>query len=372
VLVVSGRDRQEAPAEAPVDEVVAGLDAFASAAERMLARGGGNTVLSPLSMAVAFAMAEAGARGRTVDDIAGVFGFPDQPGLHSAMNALTAALDGQADLSLANSLWAQAGFDMDAGFLDTLAAHYGAGVRTTDFVRDPGGSREAINAWVASATRDRIPDLLDEGAIGERTRLVLVNAVYLKAAWRTAFGEELTVDAPFHRADGTMVSVPTMHASGLDARYVLADGYTAVELPYVGGELAMLIVVPEDPGASLPQLDTGLSAGPVNLALPRWESRAALDLASVMTELGLPLPGGDLSGIAPDLEIGTAVHAADITVDERGTEAAAATAIVIRTTSAVIGPPPVDITVDRPFLFAVRHVESGAPLFVGRVVDPSA
>lgn len=357
---------------APTATVVAGIDGFANSVERILARAGGNTVFSPTGVAVAFAMASAGARGRTVDDIAGVFGFPEQPRLHAAMSALTSVLDGQADLSLANSLWAQAGFDIEPEFADTLAAHYGAGVWMTDFVRDPGGSRSAINGWVASATRDRIPELLGEGAIGERTRLVLVNAVYLKAAWATAFSESATAGAPFHRADGATVSVPTMRATGLDARYVLGDGYTAVELPYVGGELAMLIVVPDDAGASFPQLGTGLTAGPVNLALPRWESRAALDLASVMTELGLALPGGDLSGIAPDLEIGTAVHAADITVDEQGTEAAAATAIVIRTTSAVVGPPPVDIVVDRPFLFAVRHVSTGAPLFVGRVMDPSA
>jgi serpin B len=351
--------------------LVAGIDRFASSVERILARTGGNTVFSPTGVAAAFAMASAGARGRTVDDIARVFGFPDQPGLHSAMNALTAALDGIDDVAVANSLWAQAGFSIEPPFRDTLALHYGAAVWMTDFMHDPGGSRSAINGWVADATRDRIPQLLDEGAIGERTRLVLVNAVYLKAAWRTPFDEGATFEAPFHRADGTTVSVPTMHASGLDARYVVADGYTAVELPYVGGELAMLIVVPDDGGAPLPQVDTNLTAGPVNLALPKWESRVALDLASVMTELGLPLPGGDLSGIAPDLEIGTAVHAADITVDETGTEAAAATAIVIRTTSAVIGHPPVDITVDRPFLFAVRHVDTGAPLFVGRVMDPS-
>jgi serpin B len=352
--------------------LVAGIDRFASSVERILGRTGGNTVFSPTGVAAAFAMAQAGARGRTVEDIARVFGFPGQPGLHEAMNALTAALDGVDDLAVANSLWAQAGFEIAPRFVDTLAAHYGAAVWMTDFMHDPGGSRSAINGWVADATRDRIPQLLDEGAIGERTRLVLVNAVYLKAAWRTPFDEGATFEDPFHRADGTTVSVPTMHASGLDARYVVADGYTAVELPYVGGELAMLIVVPDDVEAPRPQVDTSLTAGPVNLALPKWESRAALDLASVMTELGLPLPGGDLSGIAPDLEIGTAVHAADITVDESGTEAAAATAVVIRPTSAVIGPPPVDITVDRPFLFAVRHVRTGAPLFVGRVVNPSA
>jgi serpin B len=356
---------------APTATLVTGIDGFAGSVERILARTGGNTVFSPTGIAAAFAMAQAGARGRTVEDIARVFGFPSQPGLHAAMSALTAALDDQPDLSLANSLWAQAGLDIEPEFVDTLTAYYRAGMWLTDFVRDPDGSRSAINAWVASATRDRIPELLDEGVIEERTRLVLVNAVYLEAAWRTAFDEGLTADAPFHRADGTTVSVPTMRLAGLDARYALGDGYTAVELPYVGGELVMLIVVPDEPGASFPQVDRDLIAGPVNLALPRWESRLALDLAPVMTELGLPLPGGDLSGIAPDLEIETAVHAADITVDERGTEAAAATAVVIRLTSAVTGPPPVDITVDRPFLFAVRHVPTGAPLFVGRVMDPS-
>jgi serpin B len=358
---------------APTATLVAGIDRFAWSVERILALGrmGGNTVFSPTGVAAAFAMASAGARGRTVEDIARAFGFPAQPELHAAMGAVIAALDDQADLSLANSLWAQAGLDVEPGFLDTLATDYGARVLMTDFVRDPGRSRSAINGWVASATRDRIPELLDAGAIGQRTRLVLVNAVYLKAAWRTAFGEEQTGDAPFHRADGTTVDVPTMHASGLDARYALGDGYTAVELPYVGGSLAMMIVVPDDLGASFPQVDSRLTAGPVNLALPKWESRAALDLASVLTSLGLPLPGGDLSGIAPDVEIDSAVHAADITVDEQGTEAAAATAVVVRLTSAVTGPPPVDITVDRPFLFAVRHVPTGAPLFVGRVMDPS-
>jgi serpin B len=385
-LVASDRARQEPPAAAPTGEVVAGLDGFAGRAERILAREAGNTVLSPMSIAAAFAMAEAGARGSTVDDIARAFGFPDQPGLHEAMNALTAALDdAQSDdvtLALANAVWAQSGFEIERGYLDTLATQYGAGVRATDFVDDPGGSREAINGWVAEATRDRIPDLLGEDAISDDTRAMLVNAIYLKAAWDTPFSEDTTADAPFHRGDGSTVDVPTMHARGLRARYARGDGYTAVELPYVGDSLAMLIVVPDDPAAldggtgvrlpSLGEVASDLTAGRVNLALPKWETRAALDLGPLMTELGLAIPGGDLSGIAPDLEIGTAVHAADITVDENGTEAAAATAVGVELTAAPVEDRPVDVTVDRPFLFEVRHVESGAPLFAGRVTDPAA
>jgi serine protease inhibitor len=389
-LVASDQPRQEPAAGAPTAEVTSGLDAFGQRAERIVAAEGGNTVLSPMSLAVAFAMAEAGARGQTVDDIAGVFGFPDQPGLHAAMNALTAALadanrSGGEDeseevvLALANAIWAQSGFDIDTGFLDTLARQYGTGIQTTDFVDDPAGSREAINGWVAQATRDRIPDLLGEDAIGEDTRAMLVNAVYLEAAWATTFAESGTRDEPFHRADGSTVDVPTMHTVGLDARYARGNGYTAVELPYAGGDLAMLIVMP-DAGtalddAGLPPLGeiaVGLTGGLVDLALPRWETRAALDLGRVMTELGLTIPGGDLSGIAPDLEIGTAVHAADITVDEHGTEAAAATAVGMELTAAPVRDEPVAITVDRPFLFEVRHVETGAPLFLGRVVDPAA
>lgn len=172
-----------------------------------------------------------------------------------------------------------------------------------------------------------------------------------------------------------------MRDGSLQTRALVGEGYTAVELPYVGDALAMLVIVPDASttvddvlaGLSEGGLGTvadGLSAATVDLTLPRWDTGEATDLAPLLTELGLPIPGGSLDGVAPDLEIGAAVHAADITVDEAGTEAAAATAVGLEATSAPLDGEIVTVVADRPFIFAVRHVETGAPLFVGRVADP--
>lgn len=389
VMVRADVERVAAPDAAPVDELVAGIDGFALEAERLMAAEGGNTVLSPVSIATAFAMVAAGADEPTADRIADVFGFPDQPGLHEAMNALTAGLDqanrsdddGEVVVETANALWAQIGFDIDPSYLETLAAQYGAGVPTTDFEDDPDGSRRAINESVAEATRDRIPDLMPEGTVTEDTRAVVVNAVYMTAPWATQFDDELTEQGTFHLADGATADVPMMRDPSLSTRAAVGEGYTAVELPYVGGDLAMLLVVP-DASTSLDDVVAGLGDGglaavadglataTVDLTLPRWDTESATDLAPLLTELGLPIPGGSLDGIAPDLEIAAAVHAADITVDETGTEAAAATAVGIEVTSAPMPGDVVTVVADRPYLFAVRHVETGAPLFVGRVADP--
>ena len=385
--------------DAPVDEVVAGLEAFGLRAEAMLAAeggdGAGNTVLSPASIGIAFAMAQGGARGDTEQRIAEVFGFPAQPGLHEAMNELTAQLDAVAGrgegeagsdgdevvLDLADAVWLQRDFPFEDAYLDLLGRHYGAGLHTADFRSDPEAGRRAINAWVEDATRERIPELVPSGVITPDTRAALVNAIYLKAAWQEAFDEAATADADFHLADGTTVQVPMMHAPALDATAADGDGYVAVEVPYAGGELAMLVIVPDE-GTDLDELrgrlgDTALAdvartlrPALVDLSLPRWETGAALDLGPVLTALGLPVPGGDLSGIGPDLSIGAAVHAADITVDESGTEAAAATAVIVEETAAPVVPDAVVVRADRPFLFAIRHTGTGAPLFVGRVADP--
>lgn len=391
VEVIQADVERVSPAgDAPVDEVVAGLDAFALRAERLAAADtGGNTVLSPASIATAFAMVEAGADEATAARIADVFGFPDEPGLHEAMNSLTATLDaanrtdpdrGEVVLDVANTLWAQRGFDIQQPFLDTLATQYGAGVPVTDFEHDPEGSRGAINDAVGEATRDRIPDLMPPGSVTEDTRAVVVNAIYLKATWATEFSEDATAPQAFHLADGTTADVPMMHAPSLSARAAQTERYVAVELPYLDGDLAMLVVVPvgsstvDDVVADLGEgglatVAAGLGDATVDLTLPRWDTSTAVDLGGMLTDLGLPVPGGSLPGVAPGLEIGAAVHAADITVDEAGTEAAAATGVAMRVTAAPPGQM-VTVVADRPYLFAIRHVETGAPLFVGRVTDP--
>jgi serpin B len=390
-LITAGVERAAPSPSAPVDEVVTGIDAFGLRAERMLAaEGGGNTVLSPTSIAVAFAMVSAAADDATAERIAEVFGFPGAPGLHEAMNSLTATLAsanqtdpdrGDVVLDIANGLWAQSGYEIGQEFLDTLAAQYGAGLSTADFESDPDGGRRAINASVAESTRDRIAELMPEGSVTEDTRAVVVNAVYLKAPWDTDFAEDATAPQAFHLAGGTTVDVPMMHGSLHGVRAAVTDAYTAAELPYLGDELAMLVVVPNGSASlddvlaglgdgGLGAVAAGLGAAAVDVTLPRWHSGTAADLAAMLTELGLRIPGGALPGIAPDLEITAAVHAADITVDEAGTEAAAATAVGIGVTSAPAPGEIVELVADRPYLFAVRHVETGAPLFVGRVADP--
>jgi serpin B len=386
-LEATGRRRRTPAPDAPVDRFVDGVETFGLAAERIVARDGGNTVLSPLGIAVAFAMAQAGARGETASRLAAVFGFPDGAGLHEAVNAVTAAVgraggtgEHDPEVALANSLWLQSGFDVEPAYLDVLADSYGAAVQLADFVHGRGGARRAINDWVALATRGRIAELVADGALGEATRLVLVDAVYLRAAWATPFPDEATTPAPFHPPGAAPVEVPTMHVTLPLGTVAQGDGYTAVRLPYVPGTLAMDVVVP-DVGTTVDDLteraggrslaQAGWRPARVELALPSWTTRAALDLGPVLTELGLPVPGGSLDGIAPELEIGAAVHAADITVDEHGTEAAAATAVMVSATGAIMEGDTVTVRADRPFLAVVRHVRTGAPLFLGRVTDPT-
>lgn len=380
--------RVNAPGDAPVAQVVAGMREFAV---KLAAADGGssNLVVSPTSIAVAFAMAEAGAGPATKEDIARVFGFPAEPGVHEAMNALTAKFaaanhEGNQEgsegvtLELANAIWGQTGLEFGQEFLDVLAAQYGAGVDTVDFASDPEAARLAINAWVSEVTRERIPELLQSGMVDPQTVVALVNAIYLKASWQTPFAVDSTSDQPFELTPTSTINVPTMHDAMLYSEASVGGGYSAVKLPYEGNELAMVVIVPDAPtsladfeagltGERLAEIVSELEPAAVDLSMPRWEASSALDLAGPLQSLGLTIPGGDLSGIAPGTQIGAAVHAANITVDEKGTEAAAATAIMGLTSA------PSEITtvrVDRPFLFLIQHEETGAPLFYGRITDP--
>lgn len=384
----------DAVGDAPVAEVVEGLRTFAL---RLAASGpgpaGGNLVVSPASIALAFAMVEAGAAGSTSADITSAFGFPDAPGLHEAMNALSAQLQavthdgpdgpegsGGVTLDVANAIWGQQGLEFGAPFLATLAAHYGAGIETVDYVGDAEAARREINAWVSDVTRERIPELLPLGSVDPSTLVTVVNAVYLDAAWRTPFDEALTTGGPFTLADGTAVDVPTMHHPRLATVATVVDAYSAVKLTYERHDLAMVVIVPQGAGTlaafeaeltgeGLARIVAGLSRAQVDLTMPRWEATSALDLAEPLSAMGLRIPGGDLGGIAPGAFIGAAVHAADITVDEKRTVAAAATG-VMAARAAMEPPPQLRIAVDRPFLFVVQHEATGAPLFYGRIADP--
>jgi serpin B len=384
-----GVDIDRAPAGAvDTSNLVGGLNRFGFDYFGVLSEhsSGENVVFSPLSIGIAFGMAEAGARGATATQIERVFHLPSSDNsLHAAFNALDQELSdsGESTVRLANRMYPAVGYELVQDFIETLAASYGAPLERLDFAAEPEAARERINAWVADRTEDRIPELLPAGAIDPQTVLVLVNALYLEAKWSQPFGKYPTEDAPFSRVDGSKVDAPLMHNAELKARYVDAAGYQAVELPYGDGELSMLVVVPEEgefldfeggfDADHLARIDAAMREGIVDLFLPRWSASFDVDLVETLPELGLTLPfnGGDFTGISPrNPFIGEGVHAADIEVDEHGTVAAAATALGFR----VSGPPMPDavIRADRPFLYLIRHAQTGTVLFLGRVTDPSA
>ncbi len=362
-----------------------------------LTRDDGTIVISPASIAIALAMTREGARAGTATEMDAVLHVDDPDGLASSMNGLTAALDARSgtfptgadpdaavQLSIANSLWGQEGLAFEQPFLDVLAREYGAGMRVVDYEDDPEQARVDINAWVSGETEERIPELIPEGVITQDTRLTLVNAVYLLADWALPFTADATADGPFTLADSSTVTVPFMHQQETYP-YAEGDGWQAVQLPYAGDQLAMLVLVPEAgglgvleealPAGFIDEAVAGLGDRLVALTVPKWDTESKVQLREALSELGMPTAftdGADFSGMTADadLAIQDVVHQANITVDEQGTEAAAATGVVVGVTSAPVDEP-VEVTVDRPFVFVLRDVETGAILFLGRVVDPS-
>ncbi len=388
------RNAVDDAAVAPTTEAVA---QFAVDLYRLVGAETGNLVFSPYSAAIALSMVRVGAEGETATEIDAVLHADIAGDLDAGFNALDQALarrsgtKARADgsnasvvLDTANALWGQREFGFRDPFLETLAADYGAGVRLVDFIGDPDGARQAINRWVAQRTRERIPTLIPEGLVDEMTRFALTNAIYLKAPWELPFEEDGTTGGSFQLLGGGSVDVPLMTLEG-DLAYAAGADYQAVRLPYAGQELAMLVVVPDAgtfatfeaglDGAFFRAATEQLQASRVRLRFPRFQFRTQALLADALQTLGMPLAfsdTADFSGITEDvnLRIQAVVHEAFIAVDEEGTEAAAATAVIGGIVS--LPPEPIELIVDRPFLFAIQDVESGAILFFGRVVDPTA
>jgi serpin B len=357
--------------------------------------GSENAVLSPASIALALAMARAGARGETAAEMDAVLHDVASDDHAAWLNALDLALaarsgtfkdrtgkDADVLLRIANAAFAQEDFPWETTYLDALASRFGVGLRLVDYRTNYEQARRLINAWVDDQTEQRIPELLDKDTLDNLTRLVLVNAIYLKAAWLAPFEEEATTDLPFRRLDGSSLTVATMRQTGY-LPYAEGDGWRAVELPYVGDSLAMTIIVPDDLAAFEASVDqaafdkivTALEDQRVKLSLPKFGIESKLELNDVLKAMGMRLAfdpdRADFSGITPvdDLYISGVIHQANIDVDEEGTEAAAATAVTL---SVVSRPPePIEFKVDRPFLFALRDVPTGAILFLGRVVEPA-
>ncbi|MGH3930582.1 MAG: serpin family protein [Pseudonocardiaceae bacterium] len=381
---------REVPTDAPVGQTVAGLTTFGHDLYTVAADPTKNTVISPLSIGYAFAMARAGAGGQTASQLDQVFGFP-AVGPHAAFNDLdrqivTAggppplpshtsrapeARPAPSVVAIANGLFVQEGLPVTDGFLRILAAQYGAGAQ----LFPTGQGAEQINAWVREQTAERIDRLFDQ--LDPATRLVIANAVYLKADWQAPFAKIPTTDATFTRADGATVAVPMMRQQE-SLRYASGQGWQAVELPYAASDLAMRVVVPQETRTpaellspeTLAQVDSGLRPEQVDLFLPRWDFATDLDLLPAVQKLGLT-DLDDFSGISPvGFGLDQAVHRANITVDEWGTEAAAVTGLAFPTSA----PPPPQFVVraDRPFVFVIVHQPTGAPLFIGHVADPRA
>lgn len=397
VLAMSNLSRATSPASRPeVLSAAASMESFGSDLYRVLTLGSGdgNLVFSPASVVTALAMTYAGASGVTAQEMAETLHFELQGGtLHQAFNSLDALLESRSWegknegvlVRTANSLWGHNDIVFEQIFLDTLATDYGAGVRLVDYKTAAEAARQAINDWVAAETEDKIPDLIPEGTLDALTRLVLVNAVYLDATWASQFDPELTQDGQFTTLAGDTVTVPMMVQSA-SFPYARGDGWQAVELPYLRDELAMLVIVPDE--GRFAEIESRLATGligetvaelgegaEVDLTMPKFEFRTQADLSQALKTLGMPSAfdpmAADFSGMTTQeaLYISDVIHEACIAVDEEGTEAAAATAVVMRLTSAPLEQ--VELTIDRPFLFALRDRDTGALLFLGRVTDPT-
>jgi serpin B len=386
---------QPTPTSNPHRAAATAIDALAAGLYGQLIREHQNLVFSPYSAEVALAMTRVGAKGLTASQMDAVLHASFVADLDAELGALERELarrPGQyrygtttvpLDLATANRLWAQSGYDFQQRFLDILSSRYGAGVGLVDYVRAPDAARRAINAWVSDRTRSRIPELIPDGIITELTRFVLTNAIYLKAKWGRPFHDQRTGPAPFHRQDGTDAQVQMMRAGIVHFPYHRGPDYQVVHLPYVGG-LSMIVIVPDAgafaafesrlDGARLTAIAEAAASTSIDLSMPRFEFRTTTLLKAPLGRLGMPIAfteRADFSGIATvePLLIQEVVQEAFISVDEEGTEAAAATAVIGGATG---GPSEwVTLTIDRPFIFIIRDDATGATLFMGRVLDPA-
>ena len=384
-----------------------------------------NLLYSPYSLSLTLAMAYAGAGGETAEQMADTLKFTlPQPDLPPAFNQLNtgmlsrlalAACDGNApELNIANALWGKVDYQFHTEFQDTLATNYGAELRQLDFETYPREAAAAINDWVERETRGKISQIYPADHFArlidpENVRLILTNAIYFKGQWQKGFDENESEDADFHLLDGSRTPVPMMYQRH-EFRYAEGVDYQAVELPYKGGngDLAMVIVLPA--AGSFADFEAALDAARVNsllepiytreviLEMPRFQLESDFELRDTLSGMGMPnafTPGvADFSGIADSAQEGegdgiftsSVAHKAFVEVNEKGTAAAAVTAwdgcqyweeeispgVFVTAESCILSepPPPVEMTIDRPFIFFLRDKGSGSILFIGRVLDP--
>lgn len=363
-----------------------GATDFALEMHRRAAALGENVITSPLSIHAAFGTLRPGALGTTAEEIDAALGWrlPLErllPALsHVDLELAKRNRDG-VSLTIVNQAFTQQGFPLEGAYLDALAVHFGAGIAEWDFVTDAQTGRVAINEWVSNRTAGHIPDLLPPDSVTSDTRLVLVNAVHFHGTWQHQFDPSETRSETFTLESGESTAAPLMRIELDDALAAFTDAFDAVELPYAGGELAMLLVLPS---GTLAEFEASLDASafeaivaaltPVealSVVMPRFEFRTEVDLVPTLQDLGMHrvFANAELEGISRTggLYVSGAVHAATIAVDEAGTVATAATAAVVGVESATPS-----IRLVRPFFFAIRDRTTGTLIFVGRVADPTA
>ncbi len=381
---------------------------------RQLATGGDNLCVSPYSIESALAMTFAGADGETRTEMARVLHFGNDAGVPASFAALQHSLEEMSakaaelvkeskkfggpsepiTLNIANRLFAQKGYAFRETYLSLVKQNFGGAFEPIDFVANAAAATQRINKWVADQTHDRIRDLIPGGALDKTTRLVLANAIYLKAPWASEFSDNATQRELFHVRGGTPTDVPMMRKTSDHFGYAKRDGYTVVSVPYAGDDLQFLVLLPDDVNG-LRALDSTLTSDllagcaklgrrDVDLHLPKFKFQPpTMALAEKFEALGMktafdkPQGSANFDKIAPRtpgdyLYISQIFHKTFIAVDEKGTEAAAATAVAMMAATALRSPPPppIEVKVDRPFVYAIQHGPSGVCLFLGRVTNP--
>ena len=371
--------------------VVEGNNKFALDLYSQVKQKDGNLFLSPFSISTALAMTYAGARGNTETQMAETLHVSlSQERLHSAFLMLMEGLQvdlarGGYELSIANALWGQEGYKFHEAFIDITKNYYGAGFKEVDFVKNTELTRQTINRWIEGKTKDKIKELIKPGILTELTRLVLTNAIYFKGRWMSQFKKESTKPEPFQLVSGDKAQVPMMNQAK-EFNYSENETVQILEMPYEGDKLSMVIFLPKEK-KGIRELENLLKAEnlkdwlstlrkrEVIVSLPRFKMTSEFLLNEALKSLGMAdafdMKLADFSGMTPDpvgLYIYKVIHKAFVDVNEEGTEAAAAT-VVVMTPTGMPEPKPV-FRADHPFIFVIRDIRSGSILFIGRVMDP--
>lgn len=396
VIVLSILAFGVAAAQEVAPSIADGNNAFAFEIHRILKPSDENQFFSPLSITAALGMTEAGARNGTAAQMRKALHLGDDPARHERLGGLIHALNGKTskadgyELAIVNRLWPQKGFAFQKEFLAAAKDHYRADPIELDYAADAEGARQTINGSVEKDTREKIKNLIPSGALSGETRMVLTNAIYFKGDWETSFEKTLTKEIPFFVTAKESVPVPMMARKGMTA-YAETPEALAVELPFKGGGVSMVLVLPRDrEGMAALEADLqavhgklirALKPQEVALFIPRFKMECSVTLNGPLAKLGMidafvapdpPAPGtADFAGMTGrrDLFISAVLHKAFVEVNEEGAEAAAATAVIMRCTTSV-GPSPKFFRADRPFLFLIRDVKSGTILFLGRFAKP--